>query len=405
VLAVVGSAAGEILRESFGVPVGVGLVLMLALVATLAFFGREVVTRSLAVWTVALYVVFVVYFVAALGRFGPEIAAGLAAGQVERGWAVSGFTYAMYNLAIVPAVLFSVRGIGTRREALGAGAVAAVLCIVPALLFHITFVAGYPDIVEQTLPVYAVITELGLGALLVLYVIGLFGTFIETGAGFIQGINERIDAYLIESRGVALGKPARAAIAVVGIALSLALGTFGLIALIARGYGTIAWGFFAVYVVPITTYGIWRIARHPGAGGRVAGGPATADADEARPVLAAVIRRGGRYLVGRRPASKRHGGLWEFPGGKVRHGESWLDAARRELREELGVGVVAAGEPVFRQVDPASSLEIVFVEVGIEGEPRALEHDELRWVEPPAMARLELAPADRAFAEKLVGTL
>jgi uncharacterized membrane protein YkvI len=262
VLAVVGSAAGEILRESFGVPVGVGLVLMLALVATLAFFGRDVVTRSLAFWTVALYGVFLAYFVASLVRFGPEIAAGLAAGEVGSGWAASGFTYAMYNLAIVPAVLFAVRSIETRREALGAGAFAAVICIIPALLFHITFVAGYPGIVEQTLPVYAVIAELGLGPLLVLYVVGLFGTFIETGAGFIQGINERIDAYLLESRGVALGKPARAGVAVLGVTASLSLGTFGLIALIARGYGTIAWGFFAVYVVPIVTIGLYRISTH-----------------------------------------------------------------------------------------------------------------------------------------------
>lgn len=262
VLAVVGSAAGEILSESFGLPVGVGLVVMLTLVATLAFFGRDVVTRSLALWTVALYVIFALYFIAALARFGPEIAAGLTAGEVGGGWAVSGFTYAMYNLAIVPAILFAVREIETRREAFGAGAVAAVICITPALLFHVTFVADYPGIVEQTLPVYATIGELGMGPLLALYVIGLFGTFIETGAGFIQGINERIDAYLIESRGVAMGKPARAAIAVVGIALSLALGMFGLIALIARGYGTIAWGFFAVYVVPIMTYGVYRIATH-----------------------------------------------------------------------------------------------------------------------------------------------
>ncbi|MBW3554808.1 MAG: hypothetical protein KY466_14950, partial [Gemmatimonadetes bacterium] len=168
-----------------------------------------------------------------------------------------------------PAILFAVRDIETRREAFGAGAVAALICITPALLFHITFVAGYPGIVEQTLPVYVMIGELGLGPLLALYVVGLFGTFIETGAGFIQGINERIDAYLIESRGLAMGKPARAAIAVVGIALSLALGSFGLIALIARGYGTIAWGFLAVYVVPVMSYGVYRIATH---GGQAPGG-------------------------------------------------------------------------------------------------------------------------------------
>jgi 8-oxo-dGTP diphosphatase len=121
------------------------------------------------------------------------------------------------------------------------------------------------------------------------------------------------------------------------------------------------------------------------------------------PVLAAVIRRGDRYLLGRRPAHKRHGGLWEFPGGKLEPGESWLDAARRELREELGVGVTSAGEPLYRRRDPASSFEIVFVEVEMEGEARATEHDELRWVVVGELARLELAPADAAFAARLRG--
>jgi mutator protein MutT len=120
------------------------------------------------------------------------------------------------------------------------------------------------------------------------------------------------------------------------------------------------------------------------------------------PVLAAVIERAGRYLVCLRPAAKRHGGLWEFPGGKLEPGESWDHAARRELAEELGVNVLAAGEPVYEQQDAGSQFVITFVPVEIEGEARALEHDELRWLEPAELLDLDLAPCDRAFAEWLV---
>jgi 8-oxo-dGTP diphosphatase len=69
-------------------------------------------------------------------------------------------------------------------------------------------------------------------------------------------------------------------------------------------------------------------------------------------VLAAVIQVGERYLVCLRPSHKRHGGLWEFPGGKVEGDETLQDAARRELKEELGVGVVLTGECVFSSRDP-----------------------------------------------------
>ncbi len=261
VLAVVASAAGEILRESFQIPYGVGLLVMLAAVGGLVFFGRETVTRSLAIWTLVLYALFVIYFVLALEKSGSTIAARLREGEALAGWAVSGFQYALYNLAVVPAILFSVRELATRREAIGAAVLASLITIIPALLFHITFLAAYPDIVGREIPVYWMISELGVGGLLVAYIIGLFGTFIETGAGFIQGVNERIDSYLLEKKGARLPPPLRALIGVAGILISAGLATFGIIALIARGYGTIAWGFFAVYVLPTMTYGIYRLAR------------------------------------------------------------------------------------------------------------------------------------------------
>lgn len=114
-------------------------------------------------------------------------------------------------------------------------------------------------------------------------------------------------------------------------------------------------------------------------------------------VVAAVIRRDGSVLVARRPEHKRHGGLWEFPGGKVRDGESYLDAARRELGEELGVEVLDVGPPIFSAEDPGSPFVIRFVEIRIAGEPRAREHTEIRWVGSEELSGLRLAPADARF--------
>jgi len=115
-------------------------------------------------------------------------------------------------------------------------------------------------------------------------------------------------------------------------------------------------------------------------------------------VLAAVIERGGRLLVCRRPPNKRHGGLWEFPGGKVEQGESDLEAARRELAEELGVRALRAGATLLAVPDPGSEFVIEFLRVEIEGEPTCLEHAELAWVEGQALSTLDLAPSDRRFA-------
>jgi 8-oxo-dGTP pyrophosphatase MutT (NUDIX family)/uncharacterized damage-inducible protein DinB len=114
-------------------------------------------------------------------------------------------------------------------------------------------------------------------------------------------------------------------------------------------------------------------------------------------VLAAVIRRDGRWLLCRRPSHKRHGGCWEFPGGKLEGGESLLEAARRELGEELGVEVTGVGEVLYVRGDPGTRFVIEFTEVTVRGEPQPIEHDELRWADAAAAGRLELAPADAAF--------
>src|SRR5690349_17335120 len=91
-------------------------------------------------------------------------------------------------------------------------------------------------------------------------------------------------------------------------------------------------------------------------------------------VLAAVIRDGEQYLVCQRPLHKRHGGLWEFPGGKCELHESDEDAARRELREELAVEVISTGRELYTRHDGDSPFLIAFVEVAIDGEPTCQEH-------------------------------
>ncbi len=117
-------------------------------------------------------------------------------------------------------------------------------------------------------------------------------------------------------------------------------------------------------------------------------------------VVAAVIEREGRLLLCRRPAGKRHAGLWEFPGGKLLPGESIPEAARRELAEELAVEVLAVGERLFELPDPGSPFVVEFHPVEIAGEPVALEHEALIWVEPRDLAGMDLAPSDRAFASR-----
>ncbi len=120
-------------------------------------------------------------------------------------------------------------------------------------------------------------------------------------------------------------------------------------------------------------------------------------------VAAAVVLEAGRFLVGRRPAEKRHGGRWEFPGGKVRPGETVSAALGRELHEELGVHVQTLERTLFETMDPGSPYLIRFVETRVRGTPSAREHSELAWCDANDLDRLDLAPADRRFVDALLG--
>lgn len=116
---------------------------------------------------------------------------------------------------------------------------------------------------------------------------------------------------------------------------------------------------------------------------------------ETIPVVAAVIYKDDCILVAKRPKHKRHGGLWEFPGGKVLEGESILDAVSRELLEELDVATESVGEVLFAEKD--AEFLIQFVETEIDGEPESIEHSEIRWVTLAALKKMKLAPTDAKF--------
>lgn len=113
-------------------------------------------------------------------------------------------------------------------------------------------------------------------------------------------------------------------------------------------------------------------------------------------VCAITVRSDGKVLVCRRGEGKSLAGLWEFPGGKVEADESPEQALVREMREELGIGIeVREPRPAVDWTYGETTLRLLpFVCRILSGEPRALEHAELRWCEMAEFSQLEWAPAD-----------
>ncbi|MEM1104311.1 MAG: (deoxy)nucleoside triphosphate pyrophosphohydrolase [Pseudomonadota bacterium] len=113
---------------------------------------------------------------------------------------------------------------------------------------------------------------------------------------------------------------------------------------------------------------------------------------------AALVDADGRVLVAQRPADKKMGGLWEFPGGKLEPDESPEAALIRELKEELAIDVTAACLAPFvfasHAYDGFHLLMPLYVCRKWDGQPIAVEHQALKWVRPRDLSALPMPPAD-----------
>ena len=122
-------------------------------------------------------------------------------------------------------------------------------------------------------------------------------------------------------------------------------------------------------------------------------------------VVAALIWRDGRFMICQRPAHKARGLLWEFVGGKVEPGESRQEALVRECREELDAQVTP-GE-VFMELEhryPDMTVHLTLFHATMTGEPRLLEHNDIRWIGVEEIDQYDFCPADdeilRALKER-----
>lgn len=113
-------------------------------------------------------------------------------------------------------------------------------------------------------------------------------------------------------------------------------------------------------------------------------------------VVAALIWDEGKFMICQRPKHKTRGLLWEFVGGKVEKGESKEAALIRECREELDVIVRVNGiftEVTHKYPDMLIHLTLFNAQIA-EGEPKMLEHNDIKWITPDEIPEYEFCPAD-----------
>ena len=121
-------------------------------------------------------------------------------------------------------------------------------------------------------------------------------------------------------------------------------------------------------------------------------------------VSAAIIISNGQVLLGQRRKGDRHPYKWEFPGGKVEHGESPRQALVRELREELQIEAKIGVELARYEHDYPSGSRVhllFFVVKEYSGQPEARVFEQISWVDLAALPTIDFLEGDIDFVKRL----
>ena len=259
VIAVMGAAAGEICHDLFAAPKLVGSLLMIAATGVVLFQRNATVEKFLSLSVGYLYLVFAILVIWCLAAFGPRISAGLAAEPVGSRWFLAGLTYAGYNVATIPAVLYCARHFSRPREAVVAGLLAGPVGMLPGVAFYIAMVGFHDEIRTVALPAAFLLDKLAAPWFTWAFQIAVLLTLVDTGVAMLQGINERVAATYAE-RQRPMPRALRPALAVgIMVAAVFAADAAGLVTLIARGYGALTYAFIALVILPVLTVGVVRL--------------------------------------------------------------------------------------------------------------------------------------------------
>jgi len=269
IIAVMASAAANIMGQVLGLPAAVGTGLIIIAVGTLCYFGTTLIEGFKSIGTGLLYIAYLLFAAVVLAQQWPQLGSAFSTDGMEHfpqataGAALlAGIIYVGYNLAVFPTVLFTLHRQQSSRDTLTAGVIAGVLMTLPFALTWLCLLAYYqnPAVFEAPVPWLVMLEDAGGGWLLIAFALVMGWTLLETSVGLIHALLERVDNNLDRSGG-GLSRPLRGILGAGVLLAAAVLSQIGIIALIARGYTIMGYLFIALFALPLMTIGLARILR------------------------------------------------------------------------------------------------------------------------------------------------
>ncbi len=264
IIAVMASAAGEILNSTLGFNIWVGIISIIFLVGFLNYMGENFIARMKTIGTIALFGAYTIFGISVFSSRSDEIY------QVFSNWNTSftneptsvliliwtGITYVGYNLAVYPATFFTIKNIQSKKESITSGAIAGLFMTIPWFLTYVAIMAYYPnnDVLGAAVPWLKMLEPFGTTF------IGIFGvvvgwTLVETATGIIHAFIGRIDADLLQKYKSQLSGKQKALISIAALVAAMLMAQIGIIDLIAKGYSFMAYAMILFYGIPLLIAG------------------------------------------------------------------------------------------------------------------------------------------------------
>lgn len=252
------ASGATLISQTFGLPLMVGSVIMLAVVTVISIFGAAIVRKNAIFMTIGILVIISIILVMGLVKFMPNIVDLFQEGYVNpeaSKWNITGastettegsfgnallwaLTYAGFQVTAIGGVASSFKGAMSKKEAKGAMIAGYVMNVVMLVGICLLIFSGMPEVYTnpdaKLLPTVWVVNHLDSKLLAVIYPILLFLALITTAVGFSFGIVERVNPYVFKNREKRTLP--KAVIAIVFLLVAYGISTLGLMWVVQVAY-------------------------------------------------------------------------------------------------------------------------------------------------------------------------
>lgn len=216
------ATGGLLANQYLGLPIFIGSISMVVIVTLICVFSESLVRKNAMVMTAGILAIVSIVLIAGLIKYFPDIVRLMKEGYVNPSaskWSITGsketvpgnfgnallwaLTYAGFQISAIGGITSSFKGGMYKKEAKGAMILGCVINLIMlvgiCLLIFSRMPSIYTDESARTLPTVFIVNDLNIGVLKVLYPLLLFLALITTAVGFIFGMVQRIDPYVMKN--------------------------------------------------------------------------------------------------------------------------------------------------------------------------------------------------------------